>query len=415
MLIEMGSSMPMGLAVALGCGLLIGVERERRKGMGQNRAFAGMRTFTLAALTGALAQLSGYGWLVALGGLLVLLLALLSYWRDKSDDPGVTTEMALFVTYVLGVVSTEHPGVASAMGVVITFLLAARASLHRFSTELLTEEELRSALVLAGAVLVVLPLIPDQPLPMLSQVNPRDLWRLTVTLMALQMLGHVGLRVVGPKAGLVLSGLVSGFISSTATIAAMGAKAREEPGMREPYVAAALASNVATVLLMALVAASASVALLSALVLPLGAAGLTALVAVGVSWRKGAQAGGPLQPSGKVFKLGQTLMFAAMLTGIAAAVGWLTRLAPGAGALAVALAGFGDAHAAGGAVFALFAAGKLGSSQTALWMLLAMTTNSISKVAGAMVAGGFAYAWRVALGLLAMMGAGWLAWLVQPW
>ena len=413
MLMEMGSSVPMGLAVALGCGLLIGVERERRKGTGQNRAFAGMRTFALAAVSGGLAQMSGYWWLVGLGGLLVLSLVVLSYFRDQSDDPGITTELALFVTYVLGVVAIGHPEVASAMGVVVTFLLAARTSLHRFSTELLTEEELRSALVLAGAVLVVLPLIPDQPLPMLSQVNPRDLWRLTVTLMALQALGHIGLRVVGAKAGLVLSGFVSGFISSTATIAAMGAKAREEPALRESYVAAALASNVATVLLMGVVAASASTDLLPALALPLGSAGLATLLAVGASWRRGAQATMPLQASGKVFRLGQTLLFASMLTAIAAVVGWLTQMAPGAGALAVALAGFGDAHAAGGAVFALFVAHKLDASHTALWMLLAMTTNSLSKVGGALVAGGLPYAWRVAAGLSVMMGAGWLAWWVQ--
>jgi len=410
MLMEMGSSLPIGLAVALGCGLLIGVERERRKGQGRHRAFAGMRTFTLVALAGGLAQLVAAGWLVAAGALLVLSLAVIAYWRDQSDDPGVTTEVALFVTYMLGVVSIDHPQVAGSMGVVVTMLLAARASLHRFSTELLTEEELRSVLVLAGSALVVLPMIPDQPLPLLAQVNPRDLWRLTVTLMVLQALGHVGLRLVGARAGLVLSGFVSGFISSTATIAAMGARVRDEPGLTLPCVAAALASNVATVVLMMVVAFSASPALLPVLAWPLGLAGLAALLAVGLSWRSGGAASALLPEPTKVFRLGQTLTFAAALTGIAALVGWLSdHLAPGAGGLAVALAGFGDAHAASGAVFALFAAGKLQGDQTVLLMLLAMTTNSGSKVAAAFVAGGPAFGWRVAAGLVAMMGAGWMA------
>ena len=42
------------LAAALGCGLLIGVERERRKGSGPHRAFAGLRTFALTCVAGAL-------------------------------------------------------------------------------------------------------------------------------------------------------------------------------------------------------------------------------------------------------------------------------------------------------------------------------------------------------------------------
>ena len=87
-----------GLAVALGCGLLIGVERERRKGTDPHRATAGLRTFTIAALAGALAQGLGQPWLVLLGGLLVLALVVIGYWREQSSDPGITTELALFVT-----------------------------------------------------------------------------------------------------------------------------------------------------------------------------------------------------------------------------------------------------------------------------------------------------------------------------
>ena len=49
----------LGLAVALGAGLLIGLERERRKGDGPLRRAAGIRSFSLAALAGALAQALG--------------------------------------------------------------------------------------------------------------------------------------------------------------------------------------------------------------------------------------------------------------------------------------------------------------------------------------------------------------------
>jgi hypothetical protein len=110
------SPLAVGIAVALGCGLLIGVERERRKSSSEHRATAGLRTFTIAALAGALAQGLGQTWLVVLGGLLVLLLIVIGYWRENSSDPGITTELALFVTYVLGITAVEHPRVAGATG-----------------------------------------------------------------------------------------------------------------------------------------------------------------------------------------------------------------------------------------------------------------------------------------------------------
>ena len=48
-----------GFLVALGVGLLIGIDRERNKGDGATRHPAGLRTFTLASLLGATAMAVG--------------------------------------------------------------------------------------------------------------------------------------------------------------------------------------------------------------------------------------------------------------------------------------------------------------------------------------------------------------------
>src|SRR5687768_4458767 len=88
-----------GLAVALGSGLLIGIERERRKGQGDQRAAAGLRTFAVAALAGAIAHLLPAEGLVPIGAALIAALAAISHWRSRSPDPGMTTELALFTTY----------------------------------------------------------------------------------------------------------------------------------------------------------------------------------------------------------------------------------------------------------------------------------------------------------------------------
>ena len=72
-----------GLAVALGVGLLVGIERERRKGIGPQRKAAGMRTFALVSVAGALAQSLSPGALVAVGALAVSAFAALAYWRSS--------------------------------------------------------------------------------------------------------------------------------------------------------------------------------------------------------------------------------------------------------------------------------------------------------------------------------------------
>lgn len=90
------------IGAALGVGLLIGAERERRKGEAANRASAGLRTFTAASLAGAVAILAGGAPLLAVTTVAVSALAALAYWRNRDDDPGLTTEISLVLTVLLG-------------------------------------------------------------------------------------------------------------------------------------------------------------------------------------------------------------------------------------------------------------------------------------------------------------------------
>src|SRR5262249_26097739 len=122
----------LSFAVALGIGLLIGTERERRKGEGPERAPAGLRTFALTSLAGALSFISGGVPLlaVATGGIFVL--AALAYWRGEASDPGLTTEIALVSTVLLGGLAITQPGLAAGIAVVVASLLNARSVLHSF-------------------------------------------------------------------------------------------------------------------------------------------------------------------------------------------------------------------------------------------------------------------------------------------
>jgi len=84
---------------ALGIGLLIGVVRERQRGLG--KLSAGMRTHTLAALGGAIAwQLGMPAFLVTLAAITALAYA--GYQKGEPQSPGLTGEIALLLTTLLG-------------------------------------------------------------------------------------------------------------------------------------------------------------------------------------------------------------------------------------------------------------------------------------------------------------------------
>ena len=171
-----------GMAAALGIGLLIGIDRERAKGSGSERAAAGVRTFLLLALGGAIAELVGpLG--VAIAGAFVVAAIIASYRRTRSDDPGLTTEVAMLATFLLGVLAMRSAGLAAALGVVVAITLASKSRLHHFSREHLTPQELHDALLLVAAAFVVLPLLPDRPIDPWDAINPRRLWTLLVAVM----------------------------------------------------------------------------------------------------------------------------------------------------------------------------------------------------------------------------------------
>ena len=412
------TSMPtpwLNLAVALGCGLLIGIERERRKGSGPARAPAGVRTFSMAALAGAIAQLLAQPLLVAAGAALLVALTAIHQWRHPRRDPGITTALSLFVTFLLGVIAASDPLLAGAAAVIVAVLLAARSRLHRFATEVLTEAELHDALVLAGAALVVLPLLPAQAPSWLPGLNPRALWQLVLLLLALQAAGYIGSRLLGARTGLALSGLAAGFVSSTATFAAMGARARHTPELSGACASGALLSNLATVIQIALVCATISPPTLSAITPLLAAAATGALsAAIPGLWRTRGAAPAA-SPSGRVFDLPRSLAFAVLLTGITWVLAWVNaHLGTAAARLGATLAGFVDVHAAVASGASLVAQGRHPPAEAALLMLLALSANSLSKLVAAWVSGGGRFALRLAPGLALLVAAPWTAWALWP-
>lgn len=403
-----------GLAAALGIGLLIGIERERRKGEGPARAAAGLRTFTLASLLGALAMLLGGGATLAVLAAVVGALAIVSYRRSRDDDPGLTTEIALVLTFMLGALAMHDARLAIGIGVLVAIALAARSQLHRFVVRVLSEQEVHDGLLLAAAALVILPLVPDRMVDPLGAINPRTLWTLAVLMMAINACGHIALRAAGPALGLSFAGFASGFVSSTATIAAMGAEARRNPLLRAGAVSGAVLSSLATVVYLALLLAATSPAVLRAMAPPLLAAGVAAAgYGLLIALRSVRAHNGDTPPPGRPFNPRLALLFAATMGALLLLTAFLTdRFGAGGAGIAAALAGFADAHSASAAVASLQASGRITADQAVLPVLAAFTTNACSKLIVAVTTGDRAFALQVVPGVLLSVGAAWLTMLI---
>lgn len=397
----------LNMMVALGAGALIGLERERASGASE--AVAGLRTFAVAALAGAVSAEIGGPMLLGVTTGVVALLVGVSYWRTlRQQGPGLTTEFALIFTVLIGGLAMTAPNVAGAVAVVTALLLDARERLHHFASGVLTEEEVRSALILGAAAIVVLPLLPNEQMGPFDALNPRSVWRLVVLVLLIGAAGHVATRILGPRFGMPVSGLASGFVSSSATIGAMGSRAAKQPEVMGPAAAGAVLSTVATVVQMAVVVGAVSPAALRVMAVPLICAGVAAALYGAIFTISAMRQKTEGESAGDALSLKTALIFAATLSVVLLASAALRHWFGEAGAIvAAALAGFADTHASAISIASLVAGGRMEPIECVVPILAGFTTNSVTKVIVAVAAGGRAFALRVVPGVLLVAAAAW--------
>ncbi len=260
------------LALALVVGVLIGLERERSApGTEEHnvRSFmGGARTHPLVALSGALSAMLSQGGggmvlLLSMGGMLAFLVV--SYADDvkRGVDRGLTSEVAVLVTFLLGALCTmpnvvepleRRALLVASAAVVTTVLLALKPVLHGFIQKA-TEQDVYATVKFLLVAVVVLPLLPNQTYDPWQVLNPYQIGLMVVLIAGIGFVGYVGTRVLGPGRGMGLTGLVGGLVSSTAVTFSAAARARQDPGaVGGAALACILASTVMTVRVMVEVA-----------------------------------------------------------------------------------------------------------------------------------------------------------------
>jgi uncharacterized membrane protein (DUF4010 family) len=206
------------MAVAIGIGMLVGMERE------WSNKDVGIRTFALVALLGMLASLVGQNLVIAaLLGVLLMVAAVntRSMLADRSLE--VTTSAALIVNYLLGVlVGLGHIFTPVAGAIVMTMLLAWKTELRRFAGGL-QPSEIRSAVLLGLIGFVIYPVLPNRYVDPWQLFNPSDAWISVIAIAGIGFVNYVLLRVYSTR-GLYLGAVFGGLVNSSATVAELGTR-----------------------------------------------------------------------------------------------------------------------------------------------------------------------------------------------
>src|SRR5687768_8126320 len=168
-------------ALALGLGLLIGIQRER-----SSSALAGFRTFPLVTMLGTLCGLLSinHGWPVIAAGLVALValvvISNVAKLHAGQVDPGMTTEVAILMMFALGAFLVTGPAtVAVVIGATVTLLLHLKPQLHGFAKRI-GERDFRAIMLFVAIALVILPVLPDAAFGPYQVLNPRRIWWMVV-------------------------------------------------------------------------------------------------------------------------------------------------------------------------------------------------------------------------------------------
>lgn len=209
------------LLISLMLGLLVGLQRQWA-----TSSLGGVRTFALTSLFGTICAFLAErfsGWILVAGLMGIAAAIIVENLRQRvipeNKGTGISAEVALLLMFSVGALVRTGPiWLAAATAAVTAFTLQAKLELHELASRF-TAKEIKAIMQFALISLVVLPIVPDQTLDPLGVVNPRNVWLMVVLIVGLGLAGYIVYKFFGQNAGILLSGILGGVISSTATTA----------------------------------------------------------------------------------------------------------------------------------------------------------------------------------------------------
>ncbi len=218
----------LGLAIAIGLGLLVGLQRE----WAADKPI-GLRSFALISTIGGLIGLFAmeYGAWILASGLIAVTIAIYShayFLSRRSNVSGMTTELAAIAMFLVGALATSgYMAGAVVIGGVVTLLLHWKVPMHTW-VKRIGEIEFQAIARFVLISLVVLPILPNDAYGPYSVLNPWQIWLMVVLIVSINLAAYVSLKVSSGKGGALLSGVLGGLISSTATTVSFSTRSRSD-------------------------------------------------------------------------------------------------------------------------------------------------------------------------------------------
>ena len=215
--------------ISLGLGLLVGLQREWSES-----PLAGIRSFALITIFGTLVTILSetFGpWIIGLGFLATTVMMVMGRISrknivDTKEHRELVTEIGILLMFCCGILVRTGPIlVAASIAGIVASLLHLKTELHSLATKF-TKDEIRSILQFVLITLVILPVIPDRAYGPYDFFNPYNVWLMVVLIVGISLVGYIIYKFVGGKAGVFLSGLLGGILSSTATTFAFSKKSK---------------------------------------------------------------------------------------------------------------------------------------------------------------------------------------------
>ncbi|MBT3398261.1 MgtC/SapB family protein [archaeon] len=431
----------MGFLVAIMLGALIGLQREYEQYHTQVSRFAGIRTFILISLFGAILGFLSLGvvgnyYLVIVGFIVVSLFALASYFVTflKYKQNTSTTEITAIIVFILGFMCVAGFLIESViLGILVAAFLTFKKKLHKFANKI-KRKELFAVVEFALIALVVLPLLPRRvfsPLdvPILKDVlssaglstaimqqlnlfNPYNFWLMVILVAGISFLGYILVKTLGAKKGYGLTGLVGGLVSSTAVTLSMAGESKRHKRTVSPFVVAVVIASATSFIRILLEVVVINKDLVGMVALPLGLMGILGYMsAFGLYLRK------KRKPKKKEkteeikfkqpFNIWTALKFGIFFV-VIIFVAKIAQILAGSTGIYIAsiLSGLADVDAITLTMASLSGAGQISSKVAATSIILAASSNTLVKAGMAWFFGEKRFAMYISIIFLIILTVG---------
>ncbi|MCE9539855.1 MAG: DUF4010 domain-containing protein, partial [Bacteroidetes bacterium] len=226
------------LIVALGIGLIVGMQREFESLSGKEH-FAGMRGFALMSILGCvitfLAVELNSNIILVVSPSVFLFICVFHFSKTRKENFGVVTELSLALVFFLGVLCGLHYIKEAVAVAVIASALLTLKDRFRETLSRITQQELFAFIKFIILSFLILPILPDKNYGPGAIINPQSIGFIVLVVSSLSFIGYFIIKFFGTEKGILFTAFFGGTFSSTAVTWVFSGRSKENEGFSFQY------------------------------------------------------------------------------------------------------------------------------------------------------------------------------------